>query len=254
MRRIAAATLLARHWPSEGGRNSAALALGGALLRAGMAEEAASQFVECVADAAGDEEAAERGATVRRTAQKLNHGEATTGFGRLRELIGERVADTAFKWLREAGLVERVVEWEPPVLFEQMTPPDVPASLLPDPLGAFAKALADMAEVPQALTVFTVLGVVATAVARHWVVEPKPDWTEHLNIYTAVALPPGNTKSLVLRRATAPLTLWETMQRDELQPKIKEARSRRKSEEKIIEQKRKQAAREERPNSSRSAS
>lgn len=247
VRKIAAATILAKHWPEEGGRNDAALALGGALLRAGMVAGLASEFVEWVADAANDEEAVERGATVTRTARKMKDGEAATGFARLKEIVGAPVADTAFKWLREACLIERMIEWESPVLFDQMTPPDVPASLLPNPLGAFAKALADMAEVPEALAVFTVLGVVATAVARHYSVEPKPGWTEHLNIYTAVALPPGNNKSLVLRRATEPLRLWEKIQHDELQPKIKEARSRRKSEEKIIEKKRKDAARKDDP-------
>jgi hypothetical protein len=245
VRKIAAATILANHWPGEGGRNDAALALGGALLCAGMPADVASEFVECVADAANDEEAAERGATVHRTARKLQDGQATTGFARLKDAVGAPVADTAFKWLREGGLINVVVAWDPPILFDQMVPPDVPADLLPDPLGAFAKALADMAEVPEALPVFAVLGAVATAVAGRFVVVPKEGWHEHLNIYTAVALPPGNNKSLVLRRATAPLIEWEADKRLEMAPKIMEARSRRKSEEKVIEHKRKEAARKD---------
>lgn len=161
VRKVAAGTLLARHWPGEGGRNAVALALGGALLRAKMSEQAAIEFVELVAAAAGDEEAAERGYTVANTAEKLRSGEAATGFSTLKQALGSASVVLAFKWLQEAGEVEDSPPWESPILFEQMVPPDVPASLLPDPLGAFAKALSDVAETPEALAVLVTLGVVA---------------------------------------------------------------------------------------------
>lgn len=151
----------------------------------------------------------------------------------------------AFKWLQEAGEVEDSPAWESPILFEQMSPPDVPASLLPDPLGAFAKALSDVAETPEALAVFVALGVVAVAASRRYVVMPIEGWMEHVNVYTAIALPPANNKSLVIRRATKPLIEWERKQREELQPKIAQARSKRKSEERLIEHNRKAAVREQ---------
>ncbi len=244
VRKIAAGALLARHWPAEGGRNDTALALGGALIRGGMNEDAAAEFVELVAEAANDEEAAERGASVRKTSEKLNKGEAVTGYTRLKEAVGSAPANLAFQWLREAGELVAVSEWESPVLFELLAPPDIPASLLPGPLGTFAQALADMAEVPEALTVFAVLGVVATAAARRYMVSPQPGWMEHVNIYTAVALAPGNLKSLVVRRATQPLVEWENKQCMDLQPKIQDARSKRKSEEAIIQVRRRAAAKE----------
>ena len=75
-------------------------------------------------------------------------------------------------------------------------------------------------------------------------VEPIPGWIEHLNIYTAIALPPANNKSLVIRRATKPLVEWEQRQREELQPLIAQARSKRKSEERLIDHNRKAAVRE----------
>lgn len=58
--RLAAASLLARSWPQQGMRHEAALALGGALLRAGWDADDVAWFVEQVAVAAGDEEAERR--------------------------------------------------------------------------------------------------------------------------------------------------------------------------------------------------
>jgi hypothetical protein len=46
---LAAASLLARHWPVKGTRDKAAMALSGALLRAGWPAEKVSHFVESVA-------------------------------------------------------------------------------------------------------------------------------------------------------------------------------------------------------------
>src|SRR4030095_2312715 len=95
--------------------------------------------------------------------------------------------------------------------------------------------------VPEALPVFAVLGAVATAAQRHFLVSPQPCWTEHTNLYTAVALPPGNNKSLVTQRATAPLRVWEAAERERLDSEIKEKTSRRKSEAAIIERTRRDA-------------
>ena len=121
VRKVAAGALLARRWPNEGSRNEAALALGGALLRSEMPVDVAIEFVERVADAAGDEEAAERGLTVAATARKLQENAAATGFRKLKEMVGDESALQAFKWLREAGEIRAdTCEWEAPILFEQM--------------------------------------------------------------------------------------------------------------------------------------
>ena len=53
---IAAAALIARAWPEQGGRHDAARVLGGLLARAGFAEKRIKLFAEAVARAAGDSE------------------------------------------------------------------------------------------------------------------------------------------------------------------------------------------------------
>ena len=56
MRRVAAAALMARYWPAEGGRHDAALTLGGFLGRVGFTKQDAGLMVEAVAKAAHDKE------------------------------------------------------------------------------------------------------------------------------------------------------------------------------------------------------
>ncbi len=99
--RVAAGALIARHWPAEGGRHDAALALAGMLLRGDWGAEEAAEFVRGVARAAGDEEWQARGADVATTARRIADGEPATGAPRLAEALraGARVVALARRWL-----------------------------------------------------------------------------------------------------------------------------------------------------------
>jgi len=99
--RVAAAALLARHFPAEGARNEAFCALAGALARAGWPEDDAVSFHRAVyraiwKRAANLEQAA---AEVRSTFQKHASGAQTTGLRRLSELLDKRVVDAVTLWV-----------------------------------------------------------------------------------------------------------------------------------------------------------
>ncbi len=101
--RLAAAALLARHWPVPGRRDDAALALTGALIRAGWAADDVEQFVESVALAATDDEPAMRtNGKAGRAQAKLEAGGNVWGWPKLSELLGacggKVVAETR-RWL-----------------------------------------------------------------------------------------------------------------------------------------------------------
>src|SRR5580700_4233157 len=66
---VAAAALLVRHWPDEGSRHDASLALSGMLLRAGWSLEQTTKFVRTTVRAARDEEWKQRVADVKSTAE-----------------------------------------------------------------------------------------------------------------------------------------------------------------------------------------
>jgi hypothetical protein len=115
-------------------------------------------------------------------------------------------------------------------------------------LGDFAAALAHATETPVAMSMMTVLGVVSAALTKRFCVSPKDGWREPVNIYTTVALPPGNTKSAVFNACTSPLVEWEREQAMLMEPEIKLLKSERKSQEKLIEAKRGKLAKEKDPN------
>jgi hypothetical protein len=97
---IAAAALLARHWPGEGTRHHASLALAGMLVRAGWSEQEVAEFVRGVAYAAGDTEWSQREKNVMTTARAVASGQKATGTPTLITLLE-----------RADGVIERVREW-----------------------------------------------------------------------------------------------------------------------------------------------
>jgi Bifunctional DNA primase/polymerase, N-terminal len=105
---VAACGLLARHWPREGQRDEAALALCGLLLGCGRwTAEEADRFVRLVARLAADEEWRQRGKG-RQTAEKLEAGQPVMGGTALAARLrgdGARVVAQVAAWLElaEAG-------------------------------------------------------------------------------------------------------------------------------------------------------
>jgi hypothetical protein len=106
VRAVAAAALLAHHWPAKGSRDAAALALTGGLVRAGWSEERVSRFCRAVATAAGDEEAAARAGKAGATSEKHAVGKKTTGWPTLEKLLrhrGPEVVHRVREWLGAGG-------------------------------------------------------------------------------------------------------------------------------------------------------
>jgi hypothetical protein len=100
VRLVAAAALLARHWPARGARHDCALALAGMLLRAGNSEEDVVHFVEAVTLAAGDEETRARVRDVLTTAKRIAAGRPATGAPTLAEIVGDEIVCHVREWLR----------------------------------------------------------------------------------------------------------------------------------------------------------
>lgn len=101
--RLAACSLVARHWP-HGRRHDAALAMAGALFRNGWSRGDVECFILSAAKTAGDEEIEDRVRTIADTEEKFSRGEHVTGLPTLSEFIGEKTVGVLAKWL---GLTER---------------------------------------------------------------------------------------------------------------------------------------------------
>jgi P4 family phage/plasmid primase-like protien len=100
---LAAASLLARHWPGEGSRHEAALVLGGFLARWGTPSPfRAADLVELVAEVAGDDELSDRRRAAEDAAAQHERGGNVYGLPKLKEVFGEKVANAVAEWLEYA--------------------------------------------------------------------------------------------------------------------------------------------------------
>jgi hypothetical protein len=100
VRKIAAAALIARHWPSEGSRHTAAQALGGTLRRAGWSRSEIKLFVEAVTADAGDPERADRLRAAADAGVAVDADKSAYGLPKLSEILGGKTVDKLVEWLR----------------------------------------------------------------------------------------------------------------------------------------------------------
>jgi hypothetical protein len=101
VRKLAAAALVARHWPSEGKRQDAALALAGGLARESWTPEEVANFIRAVATAAGDDEVEMRCNTAERSKQRIEEGKYAWGWPKLGEFLmprGDEVVGKVRQW------------------------------------------------------------------------------------------------------------------------------------------------------------
>jgi hypothetical protein len=95
---LAAASLMARHWPAEGGRQDFAMRVAGVLVRGGVPVDHANRIIELIASAAGDEEYDQR-QIAHITQARIDNDDPTYGYTGLCEVLDEKVAATFTKWL-----------------------------------------------------------------------------------------------------------------------------------------------------------
>jgi hypothetical protein len=101
VRRLAAATEIARNYPNVGGRHDAAFVLGGFLARCGLSPPEAAVFVEAVA--AASLQPGDKRRDMARTARDGASAEKRAGFPLLAETFGADTAKKVADWLGYKG-------------------------------------------------------------------------------------------------------------------------------------------------------
>ncbi len=112
--KLMAATLLARHWPDQGGRHPAALIIDGLLTRLQWSRDDRQRFIEAVATVAGDDEVKDRVAVCLQTEHKQADGRPVPGFKALSDAFGRPIAKKIAEWLRypSSDKQQQQVEYE----------------------------------------------------------------------------------------------------------------------------------------------
>ncbi|MFC8454325.1 YfjI family protein [Kitasatospora sp. NPDC057223] len=106
-------------------------------------------------------------------------------------------------------------DWDTPIpLGQARTLPPFPAAALPAWLGDAVAAVSEETQTPLDLAGSLALAVLATAAGGRAEVSVRGRWREPVNLYTVVALPPGNRKSAVFAFMAAPLLAVEQTMAD----------------------------------------
>ena len=113
-------------------------------------------------------------------------------------------------------------EWTPPTPFYEQDVPTFPTAALPNWQQEFVEAEATATQTPPDLAGVLVLAATAAACAKKVDAHVRDGWSEPLNVYGAIALPPGNRKTAVFNDVTAPLAQFEAAETARLAPDIAE--------------------------------
>jgi hypothetical protein len=111
--------------------------------------------------------------------------------------------------------------------------PPFPLAALPPAMATFVSQVARNLECPPDLPAVLALGALASVCMKRYAAEPRPDWQEPLNLYLAVALEPGESKSPAFKQVFAPLyalqkamrEAWEEDKRRQEEAKAEEAKA-----------------------------
>ncbi len=161
-----------------------------------------------------------------RTALQAPHGQG-----------GADVAHTS------GGDSDSVPEWPEIVPLDGSTAPDIPDNIIPGWAGDFVREAARSIQIPHPMAAASVLGAVSMAVSSVVkCIHVGPGHIETPNVYLFAPLLSGERKTGMVGTATNPLYEWEIEQAELKAGKIREAQSKRKTEEKIIEGMRTMAA------------
>lgn len=133
------------------------------------------------------------------------------------------------------GTTAMSATWGDPLPFADHRVISLRRDILPGDLGEYARALASHTETPVELSVFGVLGILSTALARKVAVEASPGYREPVNMYLCALMGPGNRKSAVVGAATKPLAEWDQARLERLRPEIVRLSSELKSRLAIVE-------------------
>ncbi|MBZ0105204.1 MAG: DUF3987 domain-containing protein [Sulfuricella denitrificans] len=116
-------------------------------------------------------------------------------------------------------------DWQAPISLESAKLPPWPDDVFPGSIQDFVTALGTSTETPPELSAMMVLAAMSAATQGKYRVRVKADYFEPVNIWACAALPPGSRKTAVQMAAAAPLSAWEKVHREIVEPAIKKAQA-----------------------------
>lgn len=98
---------------------------------------------------------------------------------------------------------------EEPIPLDEMNVPVFPVDALPDDIADYVSAVAESTQTPVDVAACASLSVLSIGMQGKYKVRPKPDWTEPVNTFIAVFMPPSERKSAVCSAMGRPMNEYE---------------------------------------------
>jgi len=99
--------------------------------------------------------------------------------------------------------------WDEPIPLDGHQVPVFPVDALPKSIADYASAVAESTQTPVDLSAVAALAILSICLQGKYAIRPKPDWTEPLNTFHAVFMPPSERKSAVCSAMVKPLNTYE---------------------------------------------
>lgn len=147
---------------------------------------------------------------------------------------------TEYEALKESRRTEynkeqQHTDWHKPILFDDYNLPSFPVDIFPGWLRNYVKGVAESTQTPVDAPAMAAISVLSTALTKQFYVRLTGEWSEPLNTYTILALPPGNRKSSVFKALQDPIIHYEKEERERLAKEVFEQKAKLKAKQKRLE-------------------
>ena len=115
------------------------------------------------------------------------------------------------------------LQWDTPIPFDEFDLPTFPSDTLPPAVRDYVMAVAETTQTSVDMAAVASLAILSICLQGKFRIWGKPDWSEPLNTYCVIVLPPAERKSAVISLMTAPLEEYEQEVNNAMDAKIIES-------------------------------
>ncbi|MDD4366048.1 MAG: DUF3987 domain-containing protein [Eubacteriales bacterium] len=113
--------------------------------------------------------------------------------------------------------------WDSPIPFDEHELPSFPVEALPEVIRGYILAVSESTQTSVDMAAVQAIGIVALCGQGKYIIKGSTDWSEPLNVYLVIILPPAERKSSVMAMMTFPVEEYEKEVNDDLSSKIIES-------------------------------
>lgn len=121
---------------------------------------------------------------------------------------------------------EAPIAWDSPIPFDEYELPAFPIDALPEIIRGYVIAVSESTQTSVDLAAVQAIGIVALCGQGKYIIRGSTDWSEPLNVYLVIILPPAERKSSVVALMVFPVEEYEKETNADLSAKIIESQMR----------------------------